>query len=135
MYVIEDFKKCNLSGLGVVEIQTEVHSRDCCAVLTWSDCKQFRSVTFPLVLDVVLHVEVDGDVGPHARRPAFANVGLGHLHDGKGSDGLGHPGPAAKHHSAVLGLPVGVCMCGRTDRKEGDSERCDKCRGALSSLK
>lgn len=63
-------------------------------------------VTFPLVLDVILHVEVDGDVGSHAGRPAFSYLGLGHLHDGEGGDGLRHPGPAAEDHAAVLRLPV-----------------------------
>lgn len=59
------------------------------------------------MLDVILHVEVDGDVGSYPGRPALSDVGLGHLHYGEGGDGLSHPGPAAEHHPAVLGLPVG----------------------------
>lgn len=67
---------------------------------------QSASFTFPLMLDVILHIEVHCDVGSHAGRPAFSYLGLGHLHDGEGGDGLRHPGPAAKHHAAVLRLPV-----------------------------
>lgn len=67
---------------------------------------QSASFTFPLMLDVILHIEVHCDVGSHAGWPAFSYLGLGHLHDGEGGDGLRHPGPAAKHHAAVLRLPV-----------------------------
>lgn len=69
---------------------------------------QSASFTFPLMLDVILHIEVHCDVGSHAGRPAFSYLGLGHLHDGEGGDGLRHPGPPPKHHAAVLRLPARV---------------------------
>lgn len=89
-------------------------------------------VTFPLVLDVILHIEVDGDVGSHAGRPAFSNLGLGHLHDGEGGDGLRHPRPPAEHHSTVLRLPVKGRGEGQT--QTGDRESDERC-GRLSRRK
>ena len=58
------------------------------------------------MLDMILHIEVNSDIGSNASRPALPNVGLGHLHYGESGDGLSHPGPAPKHRPTVLWLPA-----------------------------
>src|SRR4029434_7964171 len=55
---------------------------------------------------MIAHIEVDGDVGADTCWPALADVGLGHLHDGEGHDGLSHTSPTAKHHTTIFRLPV-----------------------------
>ncbi len=59
----------------------------------------------PLVLDVVLHTQVDGDVGPHPRGLLFTDVGFGYLHDADGEEGEGHAGPASEDDLPVFGGP------------------------------
>ena len=59
----------------------------------------------PLVLDVVLHTQVDGDVGPHPRGLLFPDVGFGDLHDADGEEGEGHAGPASEDDLPVFGGP------------------------------
>lgn len=82
--------------------------------------------TFPLVLDMILHIEVHGDISSHTGGPALPNIGLGNLYYGERADGLSHPGPAPKHRSAVLRLPA------QRDRRNKES---DKCCGLLSGWK
>lgn len=59
-------------------------------------------LTFPLMFDVIFDIEVNSDISSYACGPALPNVGLCDLHDGKGGDVLSHPGPAPKHHAAIL---------------------------------
>lgn len=54
------------------------------------------------MLDMILYIEVNSDIGSHTGRPALSDVRLGNLDYGKGGDRLSHPGPASKHHSTVL---------------------------------
>ena len=95
-------------------------------------------VTFPLVLDVVAYVQVDGDVGADAGGPVLPDVGLGHLHDGEGGDGLSHPGPAPEHHAPVLRTPVsegrgkGVRL-GETEPGQGRTTHTDRKSTRLNS--
>lgn len=63
---------------------------------------RYQMITFPLMLDVIFDIEVNGDISSYAGRPALPNVGLCDLHDGKGGDVLSHPGPAPKHYAAIL---------------------------------
>lgn len=65
-----------------------------------------KHFTFPLMLDMILYIQIYSDVPSHTGRPALSNVWLGNLHYREGGDGLSHPGPAPKHHSAVLRLPA-----------------------------
>lgn len=55
---------------------------------------------------MILHIEVESDISSDTSGPALPNVGLSNLYYGKRSDGLSHSGPATKHHSTVLRLPV-----------------------------
>lgn len=63
-------------------------------------------ITFPLMFDVILYIEVNGHIGSNAGGPALSDVGLGNFYDGKCSDDLCHPGPASKHYSSIFWLPV-----------------------------
>lgn len=60
------------------------------------------AITFPLMLDMILYVEVYGDISSDTSRPALSDVGLGDLYYGKRSDGLSHSGPTPKHHSTIF---------------------------------
>lgn len=60
------------------------------------------TLTFPLMLDMILYIEVDGDVSSNASWPALSDVGLGNLYYGKRGDRLSHPSPSSKYHSAIL---------------------------------
>lgn len=54
------------------------------------------------MLDMILYVEVYGDISSDTSRPALSDVGLGDLYYGKRSDGLSHSGPTPKHHSTIF---------------------------------
>lgn len=62
--------------------------------------------TFPLRFDVVLHIEVQGDVSTDSSRPVLSNVRLCHFNNGEGHNGLCHSSPSPKHYATIFGLPT-----------------------------
>lgn len=83
-----------------------------------------QTLTFPLMFDVILYIEVNCNVGSDTSRPALPNVRLGNLNNGERADGLSHPGPASEHHTSILRFPV------KKDRRQTLDNR----RGQLSRL-
>lgn len=76
--------------------------KNICSTTSLTDHQKHRTITFPLMLDMILYVEVDGDVGSDSSRPALSNIWLGNFHNREGGDWLSHPGPAPKHDSTIL---------------------------------
>lgn len=62
-------------------------------------------VTFPLILDVVSDIQIDGDICTNSGWPVFTDVGFGNLDYSESHNGLGHPCPTTEHYATILRLP------------------------------